>query len=697
MKHLRSPALRDDGSKGGHPPELSAPVRLKHYLLELLVGRPLASEAQSERKLGVLEGLPTFGLDGLASSAYGPEAALAMLGAAGLSFIEPVMWVILALLAILFISYWQTIEAYPNAAGSYVVAKENLGVNLGLLAAAALMIDYVLNVAVGISAGVGALVSAVPILQPHILALCLIVLTGITLINLRGTVEPGLLFAIPTYLFIGSFAFLLSLAIARSLASGGHPHPIVAPPRIAPVAAAASLWLLMRGFASGCTAMTGVEAVSNGVSAFREPQVRYAHRTLTAIVVILAILLAGIAYLARTYGISAMDQSRPGYQSVLSQLAGAVVGRGIFYYVSIGSLLAVLILSANTSFADLPRLCSFIAKDRFLPESFAALGRRLVFTVGIVFLASSAGLLLIAFDGITDRLIPLFAIGAFTAFTLSQAGMVVHWLRVHRKAGDLSPLQWLTSHSRMLVNGVGAVTTGAALAVILTAKFVEGAWITVIAAPILIILFKRVRHHYARFEWRTRSVEPINFKNRNSPLVLLPVEEWNRLTAEALSFATQISRDVVAIHLTAVGGSDEEPDLKALMSRWRTEVEEPAVRAGIEPPRLVCVRSKYRRLVEPLLQYIAEVKDCVPDRIVAIIIPEFVKLHWWEHLLHSHRARKLKSMLLKHGGPKLIIVSVPWSMDAAADLKETIDADDGNELAPPERVSPAVKTPIPAP
>jgi amino acid transporter len=351
-----------------------------------------------------------MGLDGLGSSAYGPEAALTILmplGGASLAYIGWVMAPVLLLLAILFASYWQTIRAYPNNGGAYIVSKENLGTGASLLAAAALMIDYVLNVAVGISAGVGALVSAVPTLHPYILPICLVILAFVALINLRGTMDAGRLFAVPTYLFVASFAVIMALGIYRSVLSGGHPHAVVAPLELQPATQAVSLWLLLRAFAAGCTAMTGVEAVSNGMSAFREPAVRYGHRTLAAIVLILGLLLVSIAWLATAYGIGAADQTKDGYQSVLSQLAAAIVGRGVVYYVAIGSVLCVLALSANTSFVDFPRLCRVVAADGFLPKSFSLAGRRLVFSVGIFYLAASSGLLLIVFGGITDRLIPL--------------------------------------------------------------------------------------------------------------------------------------------------------------------------------------------------------------------------------------------------------------------------------------------------
>ncbi|HEY4565163.1 MAG TPA: APC family permease, partial [Thermoanaerobaculia bacterium] len=460
----------------------------------LLLGRRLANREQSERKLGVLSGVPALGLDGLGSSAYGPEAALTILiplGAAAPAWLVPLTALLLVLLALLYVSYRQTITAYPNGGGAYTVAKENLGVPAGLLAAAALMIDYVLNVAVGISAGIGALVSAFPALHRYTLALCLLTLLLITLVNLRGTKESGLAFAVPTYLFLASFFALLGLGVARVLLAGGPPRPMVPPPALPAAGAAVSAWLLIRAFASGCTAMTGVEAVSNGIGAFREPRVGKAHGTLTAIVVSLGLLLGGIAWLARAFGIGAMDQTRPGYQSVLSQLAAALVGRGVFYTVAICSLLAVLTLSANTSFVGFPRLCRLIAQDRFLPVGFAAVGRRLVFSVGILFLTTTSGLLLVVFRGITDRLIPLFAVGAFLAFTLSQAGMVMHWWR--GKGSEGRP-----ARRHLAVNGLGAVTTAAALGVIVAAKFKEGAWITLLAIPSLILLFRSVHRYYER-------------------------------------------------------------------------------------------------------------------------------------------------------------------------------------------------------
>ncbi len=625
----------------------------------ILLGRPLANREQSEQKLGVLSGVPALGLDGLGSSAYGPEAALTILiplGAAAPAYLVPLTVLLLILLGLLYISYRQTITAYPNGGGAYTVAKENLGVSSGLLAASALMIDYVLNVAVGISAGIAALVSAFPALHPYTLWLCLLTLLLVTLVNLRGTVESGLAFAVPTYLFLASFFALLGIGVVRALLAGGHPAPVVPPPRALPAAGAVSAWLLIRAFASGCTAMTGVEAVSNGVNAFREPTVRKAHGTLTAIVVSLGVLLGGVAWLARAFGIGAMDQARPGYQSVLSQLAAALVGRGPFYYVAICSLLAVLTLSANTSFVGFPRLCRLIAQDRFLPVGFAAIGRRLELSVGILFLTTASGLLLVVFRGITDPLIPLFAVGAFLAFTLSQAGMVMHWWR--GKGSEGRP-----ARRHLLVNGLGAAITAVALAVIIAAKFKEGAWITLLAIPSLIFLFRSVHGYYERVARELREARPLDLSTHEPPVVVIPTESWNKLTRKALRFGMTLSPDVFAIHLSALQGNDAEQETRDVERRWRERVEEPARSAGMPPPRLVCLQSPYRRFLEPLLRFTSRLESEHPGRTVAVIVPELIKEHWWQHVLHNRRARRLRRALLRQGGPRVVVIGVPWHLE----------------------------------
>ncbi len=501
-------------------------------LSDYLFGRRLATFEEGEQRVGVLSGIPMLGLDALASAAYGPEAALTLLiplGISGVAYIGPISTLIIALLLIVYFSYRQTIAAYPHGGGSYTVAKENLGTTAGLLAAAALMLDYVLTVAVGISAGVGALVSALPPFQPYTLWLCLAILAMITVVNLRGVKESGVAFIVPTYLFIVTLLAVIVIGVGKTLLSGGRPTPVEAPAVQPPAAMAASFWLLMRAFASGCTAMTGVEAVSNGVTAFKEPTVLNARRTLTAIVVVLAVLLAGIAYLCRAYGIGATEPGQTGYQSILSQLVAAVAGRGIFYYVTIGSVLSVLALSANTGFADFPRLCRVIAQDGFLPRGFAHRGRRLVYSQGIMVLAGLSAGLLIGFGGITDRLIPLFAVGAFLAFTLSQAGMVEHWRR--------SALEH--TGTSMAINAAGAICTAVTLVVVLISKFVEGAWVMMFLIPGLLALFYSVHRHYQTVVRRVASKEPVDVENLKPPLVLLPVLGWSAITRRAMRFAME--------------------------------------------------------------------------------------------------------------------------------------------------------------
>src|SRR5215469_11905648 len=471
-------------------------------LTDLLLGRPLATEEEKAERIGPAKGVPIFGLDALSSAAYGPEAALTLLiplGLAGVAYIVPISISIIILLAIVYFSYQQTIAAYPQGGGSYTVASENLGVWPGLLAAAALMIDYVLTAAVGISAGVGALVSAAPGLQKYTLQLCLLILIILTIVNLRGASEAGAVFLIPTYLFIACLLGAIAWGVFKTIAAGGHPTPIVDPPKLKVATEAISAWLILRAFSSGCTAMTGVEAVSNGVMAFKEPTDKYARRTLTIIIGILMAMLLGIAYLVPAFGIAATDPGMPGYDSVLSQLLAAVTGRGVFYWVSIGSILVVLSLSANTAFADFPRLARAIAQNGYLPHAFVIRGRRLIFAQGVYALAILTGVLLIIFRGVTDRLIPLYAVGAFLAFTLSQAGMVVHWKRRGGKAATQS----------MVVNGLGAFATGITTAVVLVAKFVDGAWITVLLIPALILMMRSVKRHYSQVAREISATTPV--------------------------------------------------------------------------------------------------------------------------------------------------------------------------------------------
>jgi amino acid transporter len=621
--------------------------------VDILLGKPLATSDERAEQIGPVAGIPIFGLDALSSAAYGPEAALTLLiplGAAGVAYIVPVSASIIVLLMIVYFSYRQTIAAYPGGGGSYTVASENLGTYPGLLAAAALMLDYILTAAVGISAGVGALVSAVPQLQPRTLELCLSILVIVTIVNLRGVREAGIFFMIPTYAFLGSLLCAILIGVTKTVFAAGHPVPVVPPPATVagPATVAVSMWLLLQVFSNGCTAMTGVEAVSNGVRAFREPTVRNAQRTLTVVIGLLAILLAGIAYLVRAYGIQATDPGQPGYQSVISLLIAAVAGRGIFYYFTIGSVLVILSLSANTAFADFPRLCKAVAHDGFLPHSFGYRGRRLVYSEGIYVLAALTGILLFIFRGVTDRLIPLYAIGAFLAFTLSQAGMVGHWRRNPGRGAARS----------MFVNGLGAVTTGVTLGVVLVAKFTSGAWVSVLLIAGMMSIMFWVRKHYSAVAEETRLLTPLQIANIGSPIVIVPIESWSLIAERAMQFALTLSPEIHAVHV----GTEE--DTNALRDNWNRLVAEPVTRAGGTPPTLVNLASPYRLIIRPILEYVVQMEAKNPGRQIAVIVPELVERHWYHYPLHNQRAELLKGFLLVKGSRNIVLINVPWYIKA---------------------------------
>ncbi|MGA8438832.1 MAG: APC family permease [Candidatus Sulfotelmatobacter sp.] len=619
--------------------------------IDLLFGRPLASTEDEGERITPAAGVPTFGLDALSSAAYGPEAALTILlplGLLGVRYIVPLTLAIVGLLIIVYFSYRQTIAAYPNGGGSYTVAKENLGERAGLLAGAALMIDYLLNVAVGISAGIGALVSAVPSCQPHTLVLCLAVLAILTVVNLRGVKEAGSAFMAPTYLFVGTLAIVIVVGFYKVVMTGGHPVAVVAPPNMAAAEAlpAVAAWILIKAFASGCTALTGVEAVSNGVQAFKPPVVAAARKTLTAIIAILVLLLGGIGVLVKYYGIVATDPGAPGYQSVLSMLTAAVEGKGIFYDITMFSVLIVLCLSANTSFADFPRLCRMIARDDYLPHSLTTRGRRLVFSQGVGALAILAALLLILFGGVTDRLIPLFAIGAFLAFTLSQAGMVGHWWKNAKERGAI--------HA-MIVNGIGALATGLTLLVILVAKFIAGAWVVVLLIPTILIFMARIRRHYnlTHEELELKQGVVLSAENLMPPIVVIPVDQWNAATQKALQFAMTLSPDVQAVHVTC----DADADTKG---PWKWEEDPPPGRS----PKMVTLPSPFRLILHPIVDYVLKLEKENPERTVAVVVPSMVERHWFHYFLHNQRGQVLTALLLLRGDNRINIVNVPWYLKA---------------------------------
>jgi amino acid transporter len=618
-------------------------------LTDSIIGRPLATSEERAEHIGVAAGIPIFGLDALTSAAYGPEAAMTLLiplGIKGTDHIVPIISAILVLLVIVFFSYRQTIAAYPSGGGSYTVATENLGNGPGLLAAAALMIDYILTAAVGISAGITALTSAEPKLAPHTLAMCLVVLAILAIVNMRGVKDTGAAFILPTFMFVGTLLAVIVVGVYRTHLTGGHPMPVVAPPPALPATVKyLGIWLLMKAFASGCAAMTGVEAVSNGVMAFREPRARNAQVTLTIIISILIVLLFGIAYLSKAYGITAMDPNDQNYQSVLSILVSAVFGRKWFYFLTMASVLAALSLSANTAFADFPRLARAIAMRDYLPHVFILRGRRLLYSHGIYALTGFTAVILILFGGVTDRLIPLYAIGAFLAFTLSQAGMVVHWLKMEKHPGRL----W-----HAFVNGFGALATGITTIVVLVAKFVAGAWVTALLVPLLIGIMLVVKRHYSRIKREMADMTPLNLVNLQEPIVVIPMARWDRITEKAMRFGLLLSKEIKVVH---VHSDDEDGHLEDI---WDTQVMAPIRKEGLQEPELVTIPSSYRFIINPLMDYILELEEKNPGRKVAVLLPELVVRHWWENALHNQRVQLLKLLLLVKGNQRIVVVNIPW-------------------------------------
>jgi len=620
---------------------------------DVLFGKPLASNEAHAEQIGVAAGIPIFGLDGLTSAAYGPEAAMSLLIPLGFygvqHYLLPIFGFILTLLTILYLSYRQTIVAYPNGGGSFTVASENLGDGAGLLAAAALMIDYILTAAVGISAGVTALVSAVPELHKHQLLICLFILAIIAIVNMRGVKETGAVFMLPTFVFVGTLLLTIGVGVYHAVATGGHPVALAAPPppdmsKLEAFTPWLLLWLLMKAFSNGCAAMTGVEAVSNGVTAFKEPKSANANRTLTVIIAILIILLFGLSYVARAYGVTAMDPDATNYQSVLSIEVAAVFGRAWFYYLTMAGVLAALSFSANTAFADFPRMARAIAGKDYLPHVFLLKGRRLLFSHGIYALTGFTALILILFDGVTDRLIPLYAIGAFLAFTLSQSGMVRHWHKT---------LDAPHRHLKMFINGLGAVATGISLCIILVTKFMYGAWVTALLVPFLIAIMLGVKRHYVRVKRETEDPTPLRLTGLEPPIVVIPMARWDKITEKAMRFGMLMSPVVKVVHV-------DSDDADALGCVWDEMVLKPVREHNMAEPELVTVKSTYRTILSPLMDYVLKLEDENPGRKIAVLLPELVVRHWWENLLHNQRVQLLKLLLLLKGNQRIVVVNIPW-------------------------------------
>jgi amino acid transporter len=614
--------------------EPSEPIgRTLASLRRALFGRPLANDEEGAERLTKVKALAVFSSDNLSSVAYATEAILFTLLAAGtgaFGLALPISALIVAVLAIIVVSYRQTIRAYPSGGGSYVVARENLGHRAGLVAAAALLTDYVLTVAVSVAAGIAAVTSAFPgALEGWRVELAAVAIIAVMLVNLRGVRESGTIFAIPTYVFVGSMLTLIGIGIARMviglpLQVEGVTAAVVAPETM-------GVLLLMRAFADGCTAITGVEAVSNGVPAFARPEARNARITLTVMAGLVGVMFLGTTWLAEVAGALPSTQ-----ETVLSQLGRAVFGGvGPAYYILQLSTMGILILAANTAFADFPRLSSLLARDGYMPSRFAFRGERLAFTTGIVALALLSIVVVAIFGGRVEALIPLYAVGVFTSITLSQAGMVKHWWR-DREPG------WRGS---IAINGVGAVATGIVAVIFAIAKFGLGAWLVLIVIPVLVVAMLLVQRRYERRRLDVAvAAETIVGPPRRSQRVIVPVADVTRDVVHALTFARTMSDDVTAVHVT-----DDPVRAAALRDRFERQIP------GIP---LVIVESPYRSLVRPLVRYLEEAVSTATDHFVVVLLPVYAPRNRVERILYNDNGRRIREALL--GRPHVLVADVPY-------------------------------------
>jgi amino acid transporter len=616
------------------------------HLKRLLFGRPLANERLEHERLGKVTALAVLSSDAISSVAYATDQiliVLAVLGAAALQYVVPISAVIVGLLVLVGLSYRQTVFAYPGGGGSYTVARENLGTMAGLVAAAALLTDYILTVSVSIASGIDAIVSAYPGFGARRVVFCVVAALVLMVVNLRGVRESGAAFRLPTYAFIFMMLALIIGGILRSVGQPAiAPHVVATAP---PLMGFALAILLLRAFSEGCSAMTGTEAISNGVMVFKAPASKNAATTLVWMVTILATFFLGTSVLAHHFGLVVS----PLCETVLSQLGHRIFGNGYTYYALQYSTFAVLVLAANTAFADFPRLSSILANDRFMPRQLAARGDRLAFSNGIVTLALLAIVLMWIFRGNTNALIPLYAVGVFVSFTLSQAGMVVHWFRC-REPG----WQW-----RAGLNGLGATATGIVSVIQIWTKFTTGAWIVVILIPALVMLLLAIHGHYIKF------AEAIRFDGRSvlQPLrhvVVVPINGISKATAGALVYATTISDDVRAVYV--------EVDPKATET-VRREWEQWDI--GVD---LVVVPSPYRSIIRPLVRYVDELRCDTVGELVSVVVPEIVPKHWWEHLLHNKTALYIRTAFLFR--PNVVVVAVPFHLGRAARIRDLIHHDE---------------------
>jgi amino acid transporter len=630
--------------------------RTARALKRFLIGAPIPTAHQMHERLTKVKALAVFSSDALSSVAYSTEAILIALvagGPAAIPLVLPIAIAITILLAVVATSYRQTIYAYPNGGGSYIVAKDNLGTLPGLIAGAALLIDYVLTVAVSVSAGVSAVTSALPSLHPYQVEICLGCIAIICILNLRGVRESGSIFAVPTYLFIVAMLTMIVVGLVR-LFTGNLPPVEQGPEAQAALASgtqAIGLVLILNAFAQGCSAMTGVEAISNGIPAFKPPESRNAAITLVWMATLLGTMVVGTAVLARALGIIPSES-----ETVLSVMGTAIFGsRGFAYQFLQWSTFLILVLAANTSFADFPRLASIMARDKFLANQFAFRGDRLAFTNGIVLLGGLAAILVLIYHGSEQAMIPLYAVGVFLSFTLSQAGMVVHWYRLRGP-------NWRRS---MGINGLGACTTAVVLAVIVSSKFVHGAWMVVVLIPILVAIFLFIEQHYRHVQDQlavstsTLPDSPDLDPHELYHTIVIPVSALDRAAIRAVAYARSLTGQVDHpdeeghTHIVAVHVTDDVEAAEGLKERWD--------RSGLGVP-LVILESPYRSLVGPVLQYVNALERQRPEgkSIVTVLLPEFIPAHWWEFLLHTQTALRLKGALLFRA--RTAVTSVPYHL-----------------------------------
>lgn len=615
---------------------------------KVLIGRPLETAEEIHQRLTKLKALAVFGSDAISSSAYATEASLVILMGAGNAALGISFYTALAialLLSMVAFSYRQTVYAYPHGGGSYNVSRENLGQLPGLVAASALLIDYILTVAVSIVAGSAAVTSALiasgysaqidalekslpPFLNLNVV-LSLFFISLITLGNLRGIRESGTIFAIPTYLFIISLSLMLIVGMFKWLTGTLAP---VTPPPVLPVTESVSLWLILRAFSAGAVAMSGTEAISNGVPVFQPPESKNAATTLTVMATLLGVFFLGVSFLATHLGLV------PGEETIISQVAAAVFGTNIFYYLFQIATTGILVIAANTAFADFPRLSSVLARDNFMPHQFSFRGDRLAFSTGIIALGAVAALLVVIFQGNVDSLIHLYAVGVFLAFSMSDSGMVVHWWKT-RGPG------WKRS---IVINGVDAVLTSSILVIVVITKFALGAWIVVILIPIFVAFFQLVHRHYSRVAAQLRIVAGQLPPAKIEQLVLVPIDDVNYASLRAISFARTIASQPVVLHIST--NAERAEKVRQKIALYAPDV------------KFVIIDSPYRAFVRPLIAYIDAVHSQRPSAFVTIVLPEFITAHWWEGLLHNRTAARLRSTFEKH--PNVAVVLVPYLLES---------------------------------